>query len=96
MKFRRAKVDPEQKAAQIKAKYQAKQAKQGLFTPAQEALMDELGLTPGAPGIEKNINEKPVKKKRSDIQKAHDRMTVRQRKLAKELGLLKDLPEDID
>jgi DNA gyrase/topoisomerase IV subunit B len=93
MKFRRAKVDPEQKAAQIKAKYQAKQAKQGLFTPAQEALMDELGLTPGA---EKKINEKPIKKKRSDIQKAHDRMTVRQRKLAKELGLLKDLPEDID
>ena len=93
MKFRRAKVDPEQKAAQIKAKYEAKQAKQGLFTPAQEALMDELGLTPGA---EKKINEKPIKKKRSDIQKAHDRMTVRQRKLAKELGLLKDLPEDID
>ena len=93
MKFRRAKVDPEQKAAQIKAKYQAKQAKQGLFTPAQEALMDELGLTPGA---EKKINEKPIKKKKSDIQKAHDRMTVRQRKLAKELGLLKDLPEDID
>ena len=85
MKFRRAKVDPEQKAAQIKAKYQAKQAKQGLFTPAQEALMDELGLTPGA---EKKINEKPIKKKRSDIQKAHDRMTVRQRKLAKELGLI--------
>ena len=93
MKFRRAKLDPAQKAAQIKAKYEAKQAKQGLFTPAQEALMDELGLTPGA---EKKINEKPIKKKRSDIQKAHDRMTVRQRKLAKELGLLKDLPEDID
>lgn len=93
MKFRRAKVDPAQKAAQIKAKYQAKQAKQGLFTPAQEALMDELGLTPGA---EKKINEKPIKKKRSDIQKAHDRMTARQRKLAKELGLLKDIPNDID
>jgi len=91
MKFRRAKLDPAQKAAQIKAKYEAKQAKQGLFTPAQEALMDELGLTPGA---KKSINEKPVKKKRSDIQKAHDRMTVRQRKLAKELGLLKDLPEE--
>ena len=90
MKFRRAKLDPAVKAEQIKAKYAAKQAKQGLFTPAQEALMDELGLTPGS---EKTIDKKPVKKKKSDIQKAHDRMTARQRKLAKELGLLKDLDE---
>ena len=60
--------------------------------------MDELGLTPGSKKgeVEIEINKIKRREKKSDIQKAHDRMTARQRKLAKELGLLKDLPEDLN
>lgn len=73
--------DAATKAAQIKAKYEAKRKEQGLFTPAQEALMDELGLTPGAA---KEISNEDNSKK-----KARDPLTARQRKLAEELGLIK-------
>ena len=75
-------TDPVAKAAEIKAKYEAKQKAQGLFTPAQEELMDELGLKPGSKREVKK--EKPVKNT-----KARDPLTARQRKLAEELGLLK-------
>ena len=75
-------TDPAAKAAEIKAKYEAKRKEQGLFTPAQEELMDELGLKPGSKREVKN--EKRVKNT-----KARDPLTARQRKLAEELGLLK-------
>ena len=75
-------ADPAAKAAEIKAKYEAKRREQGLFTPAQEELMDELGLKPGSKREVKN--EKLVKNT-----KARDPLTARQRKLAEELGLLK-------
>ena len=81
MWFRRDKRDAALLAAQIKAKAAAKRREQGLFTPAQEALMDELGLTPGSKkSPTKNINKKT---------KARDPLTARQRKLAQELGLAK-------
>ena len=78
----RKSTDPVAKAAEIKAKFEAKRKEQGLFTPAQEALMDELGLKPG--------NKKSQKKvKRAKTTKARDPLTARQRKLAEELGLIK-------
>jgi len=78
-----AKKDANQKAAEIKAKYEAKRQVQGPFTPAQEELMDELGLTPG------KVSENKAKEKTSKNTKARDPLTARQRKLAEELGLLK-------
>jgi hypothetical protein len=78
-----AKKDANQKAAEIKAKYEAKRQVQGPFTPAQEELMDELGLTPG------KVNESKAKEKTPKNTKARDPLTARQRKLAEELGLSK-------
>ena len=78
-----AKKDANQKAAEIKAKYEAKRQVQGPFTPAQEELMDELGLTPG------KVSEVKAREKASKNTKARDPLTARQRKLAEELGLLK-------
>ena len=80
-KLRKA-TDPVAKAAEIKAKHEAKRKVQGIFTPAQEDLMDELGLTPGSA---KEIR----KEKRAKSPKSRDPLTARQRKLAEELGLLK-------
>ena len=74
--------DPVAKAAEIKAKFEAKRKEQGLFTPAQEALMDELGLKPANKKSQKKV--KPAKNT-----KARDPLTARQRKLAEELGLIK-------
>jgi hypothetical protein len=83
MWWRRNKRDAAAHAADIKARYEAKRVNQGLFTPAQEELMEELGLTPGQPP--KIKDEKHTKNT-----KARDPLTARQRKLAKELGLLKE------
>lgn len=80
---KRSKKDANQKAAQIKAKFEAKRQVQGPFTPAQEELMDELGLTPG------KVRENKAKEKTSNSSKARDPLTARQRKLAEELGLFK-------
>ena len=80
---KRSKKDANQKAAEIKAKYEAKRQVQGPFTPAQEELMDELGLTPG------KVSESKAKEKAHKNTKARDPLTARQRKLAEELGLLK-------
>jgi hypothetical protein len=74
--------DPVAKAAEIKAKYEAKRKEQGLFTPAQEELMDELGLKPGSKKFQS-------KSKATKNTKARDPLTARQRKLAEELGLIK-------
>ena len=81
-----AKKDANQKAAEIKAKYEAKRQVQGPFTPAQEELMDELGLAPGK-SIESKTNV--AKEKKAKNTKARDPLTARQRKLAEELGLIK-------
>ena len=81
-----AKKDPNQKAAEIKAKYEANRHVQGPFTPAQEELMDELGLTPGTV---KDLKKENAKEKRAKNTKARDPLTARQRKLAEELGLSK-------
>ena len=78
-----AKKDANQKAAEIKAKFEAKRQVQGPFTPAQEELMDELGLTPG------KVSENKPKVKPAKNTKARDPLTARQRKLAEELGLSK-------
>ena len=50
--------DPQTRAAEIKAKYEAKRKGQGMFTPAQEELMDELGLKPGSESKPKKIKRK--------------------------------------
>ena len=52
------KRDPKTRAAEIKAKYEAKRKGQGMFTPAQEELMDELGLKPGSERKPKKIKRK--------------------------------------
>ena len=52
------KRDPQARAAEIKAKYEAKRKGQGMFTPAQEALMDDLGLKPGSERKPKKIKRK--------------------------------------
>ena len=80
---KKAKKDANQVAAEIKAKYEAKRQIQGPFTPAQEELMDELGLTPG------KVSENKTKEKTPKNTKARDPLTARQRKLAEELGLTK-------
>ena len=80
---KKAKKDANQVAAEIKAKYEAKRQIQGPFTPAQEELMDELGLTPG------NVSENKAKEQTPKNTKARDPLTARQRKLAEELGLTK-------
>ena len=80
---KKAKKDANQVAAEIKAKYEAKRQIQGPFTPAQEELMDELGLTPG------KVSENNAKEKTAKNTKARDPLTARQRKLAEELGLTK-------
>ena len=80
---KKAKKDANQVAAEIKAKYEAKRQIQGPFTPAQEELMDELGLTPG------KVTENKAKEKTPKNTKARDPLTARQRKLAEELGLTK-------
>lgn len=82
---RRRERDAAKIAAEIKAKYEAKRVNQGLFTPAQEELMAELGLTPGTPEFSREIKDGKWRKT-----KARDHLTARQRKLAKELGLLSD------
>jgi len=84
LRFRRQNLDPVARAEEIKSKFAAKQKIQGLFTPAQQELMDELGLTPGDQHKDKSIpNQVEINKgKRSPL-------TARQLKLAKELGLIK-------
>jgi hypothetical protein len=79
--FRRNKLTPDERAAQIKAKYETKMAGQGMFTPAQEKLREELGLKPGANPVKKSKNSKEVKK-------IKDPLSSRQRKLMEELGLV--------
>ena len=83
MRFKRRKIDAVAKAAEIKAKHEAKRQEQGLFTPSQEALMDELGLTPGTTKSAGNTS------KAEKNTKARDPLTARQRKLAEELRLAK-------
>lgn len=76
--FRRKKLTPQERAAQIKAKFEKKMAGQGMFTPAQEKLRDELGLKPGAKIVKKEKGAKKVK----------DPLSKRQRALMEELGLV--------
>ena len=83
MRFKRRKIDAATKAAEIKAKHEAKRQAQGLFTPSQEALMDELGLKPGTSRTSENTS------RAEKNTKARDPLTARQRKLAEELGLSK-------
>ena len=93
--FNREKLDPQQKAAKIKAKHALKGKSQGLFTPAQEELMEELGLKGNRP-IEKlegtpkiaEIGAAPIKKKR-------DPLTPRQRRLMQELGLTSAISPEV-
>lgn len=74
-------TDPVAKAEEIKAKYHEKRKAQGLFTQAQEELMEELGLKPGSKKSQSNV-------KRVKNTKARSPLTARQRKLAEELGLI--------
>jgi hypothetical protein len=93
--FNREKLDPQQKAAKIKAKHALKSKSQGLFTPAQEELMEELGLKGDRP-LEKlevvpkieNQVETPRKKKR-------DPLSPRQRRLMQELGLTSAISPEV-
>ena len=87
--FSRKKLTPAERAEQIKEKHAKKMAGQGMFTPAQEKLREELGLKPGV----KN-KKKPGKKTSQDgaekkVKKIKDPLSARQRKLMEELGLVK-------
>ena len=53
--FGRKKLTPAERAEQIKEKHEKKMAGQGMFTPAQEKLREELGLKPGAKIVKKEI-----------------------------------------
>ena len=82
--FGRTKLNPEEKAEQIKQKYAARYQPQGLFTAAQEDLMEELGLTGDhTPKAKKKSGATPKKKR--------DPLTARQRRLMQELGLTSSL-----
>ena len=87
------KKDPIAEAEAIKAKFQAKRTPQGMFTPAQEELMEELGLTPGKK-LEQDLDSEK-KPKAIKPKKSKDPLTARQRKLAEELGLIKP-DKDLD
>ena len=79
--FGRKKLTPAERAAQIKERHAKKLAGQGMFTPAQEKLREELGLKPGA-------KPKSAKSKVKKINKVRDPLSARQRKLMEELGLV--------
>jgi hypothetical protein len=93
----RSKLAPEERAAQIKAKYAAKMSEnQGLFTGSQSELMAELGLTPDQSrqefkqGAENSATAdlkkaRPGKAARARVKR--DPLTKRQRELMQELGL---------
>lgn len=82
----RSKLTPAEEAAKIKAKFEKRFEVQGMFTSAQEDLMAELGLTPGArekieqPEADTEVPAPKVKKKR-------ELFTKQQLKLMNELGL---------
>lgn len=61
--FRR-KQDPTARAQEIKAKFEARRKPQGLFTPAQEELLKELGLTPGDEAANQKLREAKREEKR--------------------------------
>ena len=88
--FRRKKLSAEERAAEIKAKHEKKMVGQGLFTPAQEKLRDELGLKPGA-----KINKK-IKAEQKREKKIKDPLSKRQRALMEELGLVKKDDQTFD
>ena len=85
--FGRRKLNPQVRAAQIKAKYEKKLAGQGLFTPAQEKLREELGLKPGAKSVKKSKSEEATSTEKK-VKKIKDPLSSRQRKLMEELGLV--------
>lgn len=94
--FNREKLDPQQKAAKIKAKHALKSKSQGLFTPAQEELMEELGLKGNRPLVQREkLEELAAKEVRSKTENRaaasrktkRDPLTPRQRALMQELGL---------
>jgi|AACY02.1.fsa_nt_gi hypothetical protein len=68
--FRRKK-DPVTRAAEIKAKYEAKRKKPELFTQAQEELRKELGLTPGSQAAAEKRAER-IKRKSAPFDLAVD------------------------
>ena len=85
-KLRRTKLSPIEEAEKIKAKFEKRREVQGMFTSAQEDLMAELGLTPGArekidhPEAETEVPAPKTKKKRALF-------TKQQLKMMDELGL---------
>lgn len=87
-----AQLTPEERAAKIKAKHAAKRTSQGLFTPAQEELMEELGLRGNRPIVRDEVpgeeSERAAKPK-----KVRDPLTKRQRRLMEELGLTSHIPD---
>lgn len=91
-KFGFAQHTPEERAAKIKAKHAAKRSSQGLFTPAQEELMEELGLRGNRPVVHDEVSvnqsERAAKPK-----KVRDPLTKRQRRLMEELGLTSHIPD---
>jgi hypothetical protein len=75
---RRKKKDPREKAAEIIAKYKAKQDRNsGLFTELQEEKRRQLGLHPTLKPDAREVRAKKTK----------DPLTKRQRALLEELGL---------
>ncbi|MEI6648938.1 MAG: hypothetical protein WCO08_04775 [Actinomycetes bacterium] len=85
-KLGRSNLSPQEEAEKIKAKFEKRREVQGLFTSAQEDLMAELGLTPGArdeidhKGAE-TVSPAPKAKKKRQL------FTKQQLKLMDELGL---------
>lgn len=88
MAWGRKKLDPQEKADEIKARHAARMSANGdLFSATQREKMAELGLTPGG--------AKPASDGQPKAKKIRDPLTKRQRRLMQELGLATNAsPED--
>lgn len=105
--FNREKLDPQQKAAKIKAKHALKSKSQGLFTPAQEELMEELGLKGNRPLVQrekleeleklaaKEVTPKTENRVAASRKTKRDPLTPRQRRLMQELGLTSAISPEV-
>lgn len=101
--FGKPKLTPQEKAAKIKAKYEAKRKEQGLFTENQEELMAELGLMATGASARQDVDREDVDREDKEKKRAaspgrqpkkRDPLTKRQRQLMIELGLTSQKPED--
>ena len=87
-----SKLTPHEQASKIKAEHAEKQIAQGLFTPAQEELMEELGLR-GNRAMVHDEKSGEQGERVAKLSKVRDPLTQRQRRLMEELGLTSHIPD---